>query len=484
MAPCQSVSLEMDALEGAGWNTGALRLTLVAGAAARLEARSVEAFGRRFDKVVLTCSRFSSERGIWRCEDGTIEAGTPAAGTPGAPQKIGVTASFDPARHELALELLPEPGERWVFTQRAGDNLLKLDNAALARLAGWLPGATKPSAGRVQGEVRWNAASVSTDLRFKGLGFADNTGLRAGENLAGGLTLTANLADGKWRWRTRLGWDSGALLIDPLYIAEGGHALDAEGELVGQALGVTRAALDFKGLGRLEMTGAADLAADALGDWTIKADDLALAGVRAILPQAWLEQHGLADLTLAGRGALALAGDAAGLARARVTLSGASAGAATRRLVLGGVDLAFDYAPGATRPFLLALQHLQVGGLKFGPVKAAGEVRDGRLYLPTLAAPVQDGALTLRDIEVGRSNGFWNARLAGGFGPLSMEKLSAALEWHPMRGAVSGVLPQMHYEESVSGSIFSVDGALGFKVFGGDASVDAIRIAPFLMPIS
>ena len=107
-----------------------------------------------------------------------------------------------------------------------------------------------------------------------------------------------------------------------------------------------------------------------------------------------------------------------------------------------------------------------------GPVKTEGEFRGGRLTLPSVLIPLLDGVLVFNDIAVARDHGDFSAELRGAFTPLSMEKLTAGLDLLSMSGTISAVIPKMTYERST----LKVDGALLFKVFGGDASVDQIRL--------
>ena len=466
IAFAQLLTLDLGTLEGKNWKAEGVRVAWAAADGARVEIGRFEGFGHKFDKLRLDCVRFGALRGIWRCDEGVLQG----------PERLAVNFIYDPGRKSLDLTLATAAGESWQLTQDGDDFTLNLKQAALTRLSPWLPGEIKPSAGRVSGVVRFAPRRLSSDLRIESGAFADSAGLRAGENLTGKLAIDARLDGTTWRWSTRLAWDSGAVLIDPIYVAEGGHLLTATGSLAGDSLEIDSAAIDWRALGRIEVRASIDTGNWSARRWTINAPDLQLVALRPLLPQTWLEQHGLADLVLSGRANFNMAAIETGIERARIRLSGAGVDVPARRLGIEGLDLDFGFQPLITTPFRLEIGKLRFKDLTLGPSTAQGELRDGRLSVAHLIVPLLDGVLALNEIDIGRDAGRWQARLRGALTPLSMQGLTTALDWHPMSGSLSAVLPQMRYVEDDKGSSFSVDGAVLFKVFGGDANVDGIRI--------
>ncbi len=466
VAFAQLLSFDLGTLEGRGWKADGVRVAWAAADGARVEISRFEGYGRKFDKLRLDCARFAALRGIWRCDDGVLQG----------PERLGVNFIYDPGRKSLDLTLATAAGETWQLMQDGDDFALTLKQAQLTRLTPWLPGEIKPSAGRASGVVRFAPRLVSADLSIEAGAFADSAGLRAGENLAGKLAIEARLDGTNWRWSTRLAWDAGAVLIDPVYVAEGGHLLTASGSLSGGRLEVDSASVDWRSLGRIEVRASIDTGDWRARRWTIEAPDLQLAALRPLLPQTWLEQHGLADLVLTGRATVSVAASETGIEQARIRLSGAGVDAPARRLGIEKIDLDFGFQPVNATPFRLDIGKLRFKDLALGPATAQGELRDGRLSVPHLIVPLLDGVLALNEIDIGRDAGRWQARLRGALTPISMQGLTAALGWHPMSGSLSAVLPQMQYVEGDNGASLSVDGALLFKVFDGDASVDGIRI--------
>ena len=499
----QSLQLDLDAVNGTGWSVRKILLVLAignlgnlgnpgnAGSSAKLDLKGLNVQGRDLGDVSIACARFAFENRILQCEDGHLQG---AVHWP-------LSFSYDLARKALRLSITPEKDEVWQLDIAGAEWRVNLTNASLPRIAPLLPApaaataeSIRPTAGRVSGTLRYGPSRIDADMRISDGAFADNSGLRAGEKLQGRVTLDATRAGTAWNWQAALQWDQGAVFWDPLYIAqESGvpaHRLSARGTQAGGRVMVEQAVLDWHGLGQVTgsaafapgdpVLGQAALATltkdlppghdSPLNHFSLRARDLQLAGLRALLPQSWLDQQALGDLTLKGTADFSLRGAAGKIAEAALTLAGASVNAPQRGLALERLDLQWTHLPAAPQPqpFTFNLDALRVRDLAFGPIRASGEARDGRLHIPSIVVPLLDGFLGLSDINIGRDA----FELQGALTPVSMEKLTAALGWHPLGGQLAFVLPQVKY----SASTLAVDGALLFKLFGGDATVEAIRL--------
>lgn len=480
----QSLQLDLDAVSGAGWSTGQAQLTLAVGGSAKLALKRLNAQGRDLGDVSIACGRFAFENRILQCEDGHLQ------GTARWPLRF----SYDLVRKDLRLSITPEKDELWQLDIAGGEWRVNLGNASLARIAPLWPApagpaaeSIRPTAGRVSGVLHYGPTRMDADLRISDGAFSDGSGLRAAEQLQGRITLDATRAGPLWNWQAALQWDQGAVFWDPLYVAVEsggpGHRLSARGTLVAGRVAVEQAALDWHGLGQL--IGSADFALgqaavnpplkesppgkdSPLGRFALSAHGLRLAGLRALLPQTWLDQHALGDLTLKGSADFSLRGAAGEIAEATLRLADASINAPLRGLALERVDMQWMHASTAPQPFTFNLDALRVRDLAFGPIGASGETRDGRLHIPSLVVPLLDGFLGFSDIEIGRDA----FQLQGALTPVSMERLTTALGWHPLGGQLAFVLPRVQYHAST----LAVDGALLFNLFGGDASVAAIRL--------
>lgn len=489
-AAAQSFKFQLDDLAGPDWSAKQVQVALTAGGGAWLTAGAINALGHSFKDVTLGCERFVLDSVQIRCEGGRVQAaraasiGTSAgaaAGTaadPAASAAAGtapawlVDFTFETRSKRLHLTLAPTPKERWTLELAGDETRLRLEAADLARIAPLLAphqgSGIMPAAGSVSGEVRYAPARVVANLAFNGAGFADAAGLHAGEKLNGSVALDATRAASGWNWSGRVVWDQGAVFWDPVYIASAGHQLEARGRLDAAQIEVQAATLDWRGLGRLTGRFGWNRAAAKLERYAIIGSALTLAGLRDFVPQAWAEQNQLTDLRLSGTADLQLEGGAGGVERAGLRLREAGIGAPQRALALERLNTDVAYAASGSAPFRLTLQALRIRDLSLGPVETQGEIRDGRLTIPNLIIPVLDGILALAEIEIGKDA----AQLQGALTPVPMEKLTTALGWHPLGGDFSFVLPRVTYRQST----LSMDGALLFKVFGGDAQVDGIRL--------
>ena len=500
LAHAQSLQLDLDAVNGTGWSARKVQLALAVGGAgsasssggsAKLDLKGLNAQGRDLGDVSIACARFAFENRILQCEDGHLQGAV----------RWPLSFSYDLARKALRLSITPEKDELWQLDITGGEWRAHFTNASLARIAPLLPAAAgagdaaesiRPTAGRISGTVRYGPARMDADLRIGEGAFADISGLRAAEKLQGRITLDATRAGTAWTWQAALQWDQGAVFWDPLYIALDsggpGHRLRASGTQAAGRIAVEQAVLDWQGIG--QVTGSADfaLAQPAIGTATtgsaiprlppvnhspwgrfvLNARGLQLAALRALLPQTWLDQQALGDLTLKGTADLSLRGAGGEIAEAALRLADASVSAPLRGLALERVDMQWMHASAVPQPFILNLDALRIRDLAFGPIRASGESRDGRLHIPSLVVPLLDGFIGLSDIQIGRED----FQLQGALTPVSMEKLTAALGWHPLGGQLAFVLPRVQYNAST----LAVDGALLFKLFGGDASVEAIRL--------
>lgn len=492
-AAAQTLSLALDDLSGPDWSAKNVRVALTAGGGATLSAGAINLFERSFKDVAVECGRFVIDSAQVRCEAGRLQtgvqasAGSPAgssvgppapssgsatAGTPAAPvSSWPLELVWETRSKRLQLTLMPAPLERWTLDLANGAIRLQLEQAEAARMAALMAsarGGILPSAGTVSGEIRYAPAGIAANLKFHDLGFADAAGLHAGEKLKGSLTLDAVRAASGWNWSSRLAWDEGAVFWDPVYLARGGHRLEARGRMDDALIDVQAATLDWRGVGRLTGSVAWSRAAARLERYTINGSALTLAGLGDFVPQAWAEQNRLTDLRLTGQADLQLEGSAARLERAVIKLRDTGIEAPQRALALDKLNMDLRYAASGSAPFSLTLQALRIRDLTLGPVDAQGRMRDGRLTVPNLLIPLLGGVLALAEIEISQDA----AQLQGALTPVPMEQLTTALGWHPLGGELSFVLPRVSYGKST----LAMDGALLFKVFGGDAQIDGIRL--------
>ena len=462
----QTLTLNLDDITGGDWAARGLRIALTANGGAQLSAGVFKVLDREFKDVNIECGKFVFDKQQVRCEAGRLRSG--ANNEPGWPLEL----VYETRSKRLQLALSPGAQERWALTLANGEARVELNQAALARIAPLLGEGILPNAGLVSGLVRYAATRASAELTFTDAGFADTAGLHAGEKLAGHFVLDATRSGTAWSWNAALDWNEGAVFWDPVYAASGGHRVEARGTLDEARIEVSAGTLDWRGLGRFTGTMVWDRTSARAHAYTVNARALTLTGLRDLLPQAWAEQYRMTGLTLTGSADFSVAGGAGQVRSLALALHGVHAEAPQRALALDHLDADLRYESSGTAPVNLSVGALRIRDLHLGPIETAGAMRDGRLTIPNLLVPVLGGILALAEIEIGPDT----VQLQGALTAVPMEQLSAALGWHPLGGELSFVLPKVTYAKST----LEVNGALLFKLFGGDARIDDVRLAdPF-----
>lgn len=460
----QSMSLNLGDLEGPQWKAQDVRVSLNIGSASQVRIAALDAMGNHYRDLSLTCKQLLMARSTVRCREGLLET----------PEKLPIEFSYDTLTRSLTLSVTPDAAERWDITLAGKESVMKLEGANLARLALWLPGDLKPNAGRAYGTARITPTQASADVRVEDAGFTDTPGLHAGEKLAGRITIDATRSrDGDpWQWKLSASWDKGAVFWNPLYLSNAGHTIDGEGEYQGNIVTARRVVASWPHLGKIVSDFRLNLQTKDFEAASVKGDKLQLVALRELIPKDWLVKHDLEDLVVAGVADLELRYVGDDIERLQLRIDGAGVDAAERRIALRDLHVLVDYDHKKPGPLQLEVAQMRLRGLTTGAFKAEGEFRDGRLSIPHLQIPVLDGFVIFNEISVASDHGEVSAELRGAFTPLPMEKLTTGLDLLSMAGTISGVLPRMTYARST----LKVDGALLFKVFDGDASVDQIRL--------
>ncbi|MDB5805011.1 MAG: hypothetical protein JWN73_2333 [Betaproteobacteria bacterium] len=463
-ASAQALTLDLGTLEGPNWRASEVKVALAIGGTSRVTIAKMEAMGNSYKQLSLTCKQLLMSGNSVRCKDGLLET----------PEKLPIAFTYNTVKRSLSLVVVAGGGERWDIELDDKESTLQLQGASMARLARWLPGDLKPNAGRIYGTARITPTEAHADVRVEDGGFTDTAGLHAGEKLAGAIKIDAQRArDGlPWQWKLAASWDKGAVFWSPLYLSNAGHTIVADGDYAGNIVKARHAVATWPHLGKIDCDFTLNLQTKDFESASVKGDQLQLTALRELIPQDWLEKHDLEDLKLAGTADLDLSYVGDDIERFHFRMQGAGLDAAERKLAMQNLSVLVDYVRDKPGPFSLEIAQLRLRGITAGPIKTVGEFRDGRLTIPSLLVPVLDGVFVLNDIAIANPNGDVTAELRGAFTPLAMDKLTAGLELFPLAGTISAVIPHMTYAKST----LQVDGALLFKVFGGDASLDNIRL--------
>lgn len=428
--------------------------------------------------VELRCARTRIASDLVECRQGVVRLDTP----------IPLDFSYRPRSRDLHLVLLPAPGERWELRLRShgqqSSAQLHVENGSLARLNPLLGGPMPPlSAGHLMLDASWSSDSRergSLDMTGKlaAVAFSDKSGLHAGDNLGGEFTLRGTLGpDKRWLWRADGAWTSGEVFWQPFYLGPSRRVLAASGELDAQSLVVRDGRLDLDRIGMIRFDGTWARRPQRLEALNAEAAALNLAGLYdGFLKPIWVDRM---------PGQLVVAGDAS--ARLEVRAGKPAAfdldvrDAAVRHenglLELSGVSLHLPWRADAPSAARANIGGGRLWGLPLGPFSVAAELEPGAVRVNHLAVPVLDGRLIVDHLALSRSGtgdaAEWRGEASAALQPVSMERLSAALKWPPMRGTLSGVIPHASYARQT----LTVDGALLFRVFDGTAVVKDVRVS-------
>jgi hypothetical protein len=359
---------------------------------------------------------------------------------------------------------------------------LTVENASLANFASWLPaGLPKTGTGTANGRLVIDGSlrpGVTGTIQVRGAGFADASGLHAGEKLDADLEFAAQRAETGWRWQGTLDWKGGEVFWQPLYLRASGQTVRAEGAFDDRSITVTRSTTTLPGVGEIE--GAID--------WDRRAGRVQSADVRSgrldapALYTRVLQPHfagtALADLRVAG--ALEIASlriRAAELEALEIAVHDVSFEDLNRRFAVFGGNGRIPWHHSDTTRLDLEIKGGEALGIPFGAVKLPLTMRGTRFRLENVEIPVLDGKLTMKAFATDPpGDEDWRWSFSGALTPMSMERFTQAFGWPTMHGTVSMAIPKIAYSRST----LRVDGALIFKVFDGTVVMQNLTLAePF-----
>lgn len=426
----------------------------------------------------------------------------------GLPEPLELRGAFDYGRNDGALSgWLEWPGAapgrlRLAATHAAGAWTLELAASDLA------PAALAPFAALVPlewpdatGRLTLTLAARGRDDELAGAVFALHASGLGGSNAAGTLAaeqIELELRGSAWPTAGGLALElrgnapGGEIYFEPVYARLDEHPLrfTARGRLAGDHLEIGRLVVAQQGTAQLDAV--ASLARDAAAGWQprearVRLVEATLPGAYEVLLQPFLARTPLGDLQTAGRLQGELGWRAGELESLRLQLEEVHLDDREARLAAYGLSGELAWAgPHDARPDARRIALDWSGGFLYGlPVGAAGlqlEAPGSRWLLARpVRIPVLDGALEIDTLEFGDLGaGDDRVRFEARLSPLSMRELSRALDWPPLSGQLAGTLPALNYADGV----LTVAGRLEAEVFGGQVTVDNLRVERLLEPLA
>jgi len=491
------IHLTLGTLEGPGWSADAVSVQLQrlderhAGLLLQTQRVVLPDGVGELSGVTLSCARAQVTATAVSCNQGILKAQSTVLG--GQNIQTAFSYQFDTGHlnaellgirlHEGTLALTAElSGTRWQIKARGKGLSLPAVTRQLADAGYAIPVVT--GSGQLNLIASMNGAGAQlndadVDMQLLAEEISDAAGSVAGENLDISVHAAVKVAAPGMQVALDVTGRQGALYIDPVFIEMPPQALRLSARfewLPTKQLRLESFTYRHPGSVQLEGSGRFNLAADApLRELQLEIRQAEFPAMYDTYLQPWLYDSALADLDTAGQ----LSG---GLRWEQGKLS---------LLSLDPVNLSVDDREGR---FELNAMH---GQLRWSgnatPVRselawASGSVfrvglgatrlvidagRDSVRLVQPVAIPVLDGVLGIEalQLEFSEHNGVhWQVN--GLLEPVSLSQLSLALGWPELGGKLSGVIPDVRYD---NGNL-EVGGTLRMRVFDGEVTLSNLTL--------
>jgi len=490
----EHISLSLGTVNGAGWSARAVtaRVGLLDAGYAALVVQAErltlpEGLGT-LANVTLSCERARLTATLASCEQGTLAARSSLYGA----QTIQTAfryrldsgdldaglAGIAVQGGELTLTITLQSGG-WQLTARAAALSLPAVMGQLASFDIELP--VIEGDGRVDLTVRARGQQAQLEhadieARLRAREFTDPDGSLAAENLD--ATLHASVRQGRDdRLQVELGLTGkqGALYVDPLFINIPDRPIQVQAHLdylpATQRLSVHAFSYTHPGSVRLTASGQLDLAADS--PLTRLQLDVQAAQFPAAFDtylQPWLYDTGFAELDTRGSVQAAITIEQGAVTQLTVDPQALTVDDREGRFELQAMNGALRWSDS---PDPLQSSLSWAGGSVFdvalGPTELLFEANHDTLRLRRPAEiPVLDGALRIDSFQMGfAASAPLHWQVNGLLEPISLSELTLALGWPELSGMLSGVIPDIHYDD---GNL-EVGGILLVRVFDGEITL-------------
>lgn len=480
--------MRLPRLEGAAWTLKEVQVTLGLPTSNAMTGRvTVQSLvltgsGETLTGVEVSCGRLAISRTAVRCQEGRFQV----ADWRGQPARGRLELVYDRSRQALKLELdaveiiggrlsasAHYGAEQWSVRFQGADISLP-DLIAISGLGSSIPYSVSSGRAGIDGEFRGGRARIDqmqAGIDLSGLAFSNRTGLAAGEGMDVQLEFNGSHRAKIWRGGFDLKARAGGLYVDPVYTEFTQHPLEAAGrfnvEPGSRDVSLTDIELQQQGIVQAKLQAGLNWhSGPVLDQARIDIDRLDMEGFYPTYVAPWLASTAFSDLNASGglNGTLKLRNnrmqqfdlqlDRVNIddPQARLSLEGL-----TGNLAWGQDDTARTMQIGWQRG---SLYRFDVGQANLR-LQSQGE--DYRLLEPAEIG-LLDGTLMIDEWTLshpGSDNMKWqvNAILT----PVSMQKVTDALQWPQMQGRLSGVIPDVRYTD---GRV-EVGGMLLVRAFDG-----------------
>ncbi len=298
-----------------------------------------------------------------------------------------------------------------------------------------------------------------------------------GRFAAEGLALAANLSgqhnNGVWYWQHHLDINGGAWYVEPLYVDAHGQSivLDARGDWHpdNKQININAAQYRHDTVGELSARAVVDYRHGlSLEQAALSLHSSNLQGLSATYLKPFFEQTLLQGISLGGQLTAECSIKQQSLNAWTASFNNLALNDASGRGQLQGGAGTLKWSNDASfnQPSTLSWQRLQLGPVPIGAANISLLNRVGSIrLLKKTQLPVLGGSIAINDFswQTDKQNES-EVSFEGSLNQLSLEQLSAALNWTPLSGTLSGYIPRVDY----SNKTLSVGGEWVVKIFGGE----------------
>ena len=474
------VSLSIDDIHSPVFSAKEIRASLSGQQLSQLEFRvgEIAVQEKIWRNVKLSCTKFQLTDRLIGCSGGSIHLSDSAP--------LAVEFHLNLYENVLEIEIKPAANESWRFSLHWNENYwrstLTIANGQAVHVVQWLPDMETmpvPGKGRVNGNVNISGsmdgiARVAAELLIDDLAFSDRNGLRAGENVNMAINWSAEHSsrNNQWQWQSEINWLAGEIFWQPLFFSDGGYSLNLTGVLSENNINLNNGKIVSHDIGELGFSGVLARPSNDLIDFSLHATSLELSTLFDQILRPFLRSTAFSEMNVIGRGSFAWRYHQGENKSFVLDLHDVSLADQRERFAFYRINAHIPWQVNSATIADISILSGQVLRVPLGAVRVPLEINQSELRIPQLVLPVLDGKLKLENFIASQQNKNWHWQFNGELLPVSMEKLTRALQIQQMHGTISGVIPKVSYVNS----IVAVDGTLLFNIFDGMVTANNLKL--------
>lgn len=314
--------------------------------------------------------------------------------------------------------------------------------------------------------------NIDAIIQLDNARFSNEAGMHAAEKLKANLAVSLKQIKQGWAWKAALNWQSGEVFWQPVYVANGGHSLTANGTLMDEHINVEAAHLNVKNVGVLDVDGIIRLSDYKIMALNANLPSVDLNAAYPLILKPFLDKTAFGNVEVEGKAALRLAMDGAELTSFDLRLNDVDIADNNQKFAFYKLNASIPWGYDNPKEVSLNYANGEFLNLPLGKTDIQAVVNRFSLISPSVKLPILDGALQLSDISAARIGGQWYWHLSARLEPISMPDLSAKLNLPSMQGKASADIPLVTY----SNGLLTTDGSVVLNVFSGTAAVTQLTM--------